>query len=130
VREHADKDGLNVVKIFSDNGCAGLTLNRPRLDAAFEYVSKGVKSLIVITHDRIARGLSRLANTISRFSAAGTQFMVVNEHDKAMTSMAKADSFPRLALAIAELEVEALKRRSSMASKQPKEEPDGETNLG
>lgn len=63
IRQYCDKNELNLLKIFIDNGTSGLNFNREGWNELKEFVQHNkdkIQSLVVTNYDRISRDADKL----------------------------------------------------------------------
>lgn len=84
IRKYAENQGMELVKIFRDEGVSGTLQNRPALIELMDYARKNKREYITLTFlrlDRLARSLLVQENLIADFQKAGLSVVSIDEPD-------------------------------------------------
>jgi DNA invertase Pin-like site-specific DNA recombinase len=71
-------EGAGVVRIFTDHGVSGTTVNRPQLDACIDHLREG-DVLAVWKLDRLGRNTQHVLSVIDELTAKGVGFRSITE---------------------------------------------------
>jgi site-specific DNA recombinase len=128
-RSYCDAQGWEVKGVFIDAGASAKDLDRPELDRALSALSPG-DMLVILKLDRMTRVVSHLAPLLSRISAAGADWVTVQEHYD--TSTATGRLMLRLMLELSHWEREVIGERTAaaLAEKRARKERLGRLPLG
>jgi site-specific DNA recombinase len=87
LREYADTNGYDLVKIFEDEGVSGGLENRAGLAEMFAYLedkdNKEVEAILIFKLDRLARDLYLQEHLIKKLEALNTKLISTKEADLA-----------------------------------------------
>lgn len=80
LRDHADREGLEIVGEFSDPGASGGSLARPGLDALRDRVAQGDVDVVLVQDlDRISREVVGVLVLTEEFRAKGCTLAAMND---------------------------------------------------
>ncbi|OYY91422.1 MAG: hypothetical protein B7Y45_03840 [Sphingomonas sp. 28-66-16] len=79
-RERADRDGIDIVQVYSDLAISGTTHHRPGLNALLAAAdARGFDLIIAEALDRVARDQADIATIFKRIEFAGVRMVTVSE---------------------------------------------------
>ena len=80
-REYADRHGMEVIKVFREEGVSGGDFNRPALQAMFAFIESHGDIGMVLFEDvnRIARGIDVHVQVLAHLKKLNVKFQTVNQ---------------------------------------------------
>lgn len=106
LQSYCRSNGIDNVRVFSDEGVSGTKENRPALDQLLTAVEGGeVSSVIVYSFSRFARSVTHLLQALHKFEHLGVSFISVSENLDTRTSTGKFVFTILAALAALEREI-------------------------
>lgn len=88
IKDHARNNGIEVVKIFKEEGVSGTICNRPALAqllVALEQNGEGIESVIIERLDRLARDLMVQETIIDSMRKIGVKLLSATDGDDLLT---------------------------------------------
>jgi len=115
-REYAEKNDLNVLRVFEDNGYSGAVFNRPALQELITYVRSVKADVLVWRMDRLARGVLLSETIWNKMQSWGIEIICVTGTIGGTGPEAKM--IRQIVAAVSEFERELIGARTAAAFRQ------------
>ena len=80
IKNRANADGVNLIKIFSEEGKSGTNTNRPQYQALMDYIDKNDIDILYISKvDRLHRDEANMFNDIKRLRNKGVRIIAIED---------------------------------------------------
>lgn len=80
IKNRANADGANLIKIFSEEGKSGTNTNRPQYQALMDYIDKNDIDILYISKvDRLHRDEANMFNDIKRLRNKGVRIIAIED---------------------------------------------------
>jgi len=121
IKAYAFAHGLELVKIFRDEGHSAKSLNRPAMQELLNTIKgKEKEALIIYKLDRLTRKTRDLLFLIEEYFQDGnTRFLSINDHIDTETAQGKF--FLTMSVGMAQMELELISERTKAALQYKKE---------
>jgi len=110
LKDYCQRENLEIIKEYLDNGISGATDNRPAFNQMLEDMRTGkINCIVVYKLDRIGRSLQHLLNLFEEFKNRGIEFISLTQNINTNTPEGKM--FLRMLMVLAEYERELIVAR-------------------